>query len=360
MNRWSAAALGALVALAAGNGPVSAQQPSGSSPAWIGVGIPNHAVCVDSTGRPGVGGGCKPVVLVETVVVGGPADQAGMAAGDTLVSVDGHALGTAGGERALAALRPGVPVRVVVGRSGGRRTLQITPEERPVGPHLLRVRLAGAGSDEAGVFRIRVLADPSRLGSVGSWPSFSPSPAAPEARSAGLPSPAAPGTTGLSWQLGASGHRLPWPGLHSVAADSVAVHMQALEDSVLAEARIRLDSLRSVYRAYARSVLEGNSALAPAEGIARLAGAEFRTLTPALSEYFQGADHGLLVLRVLPGTPAAMLGLEPGDVVVRAAGQDVRDNVDLRSALVRVAPRDSVTVQWVRKGKTVTGVLKGR
>ncbi len=41
----------------------------------------------------------------------------------------------------------------------------------------------------------------------------------------------------------------------------------------------------------------------------------------ALKDYF-GVDSGLLVLSVLPGTPAARAGLRDGDVITRANGAD--------------------------------------
>jgi len=298
--------------------------------------------------------------VAETVVVGGPADQAGLQPGDTLLAVDGKELGSEAGEQALTAFEPGSPVSLAVKRAGRRRTLRVTPEARPSGPHVLRVRLAGGGFQEGGVVRIRIRAGPvdAPMGPVQDW--RGPPPAgSPPAADLRAPMPPAPGSASMAWQLGESGGRLPWPGWRSPMADSLSSRMAAFQDSVMTEARARMDSLRTAYRSWARSAARASAALGSGRGIARLAGAEFRPLTPQLAEYFRGADHGLLVLRVLPGTPAGLLGLRPGDVVVRAAGRQVRDDVDLRGALVRAAPQDSVVVEWVRKGNTVRGVLHG-
>lgn len=376
-RRVVAAAAGFLAVAAVVSG-ASAQQAAGSAPAWLGVGISGRAACPGaSADRPvetrpdrddpagarapdDTVAGCHAVYVAETVVVGGPADRAGLEPGDTLLSVEGHPLGSEAGERALAGLQAGRPVRIAVGREGARRTLRVTPETWPSGSRLLRVRVADAGFEEGGVLRIRVHhpARPPAPGSAGGrfFRLASPPDGAP-----GAPRPAdAPaGTTVFAWRSADSGRQLPWSTWQNRMDDSLTLRLEAFQDSVLAEARARMDSLRRVYRQWARSAAERNAALASGRGIARLAGAEFRPLTPELSEYFEGADRGLLVLRVLPGTPAGMLGLRAGDVVVRAAGRRVHDGTDLRAALVGVAPRDSVVVQWVRKGKTMEGVLQG-
>jgi len=44
--------------------------------------------------------------------------------------------------------------------------------------------------------------------------------------------------------------------------------------------------------------------------------------------------EGVLLSRVTPGSPAARAGIEPGDRIVRFAGQEVRDGEDLRAAVM--------------------------
>jgi serine protease Do len=92
----------------------------------------------------------------------------------------------------------------------------------------------------------------------------------------------------------------------------------------------------------------------------RVGGAEFRELSGDLAEYFDGADEGLLVLRVLRDTPAERMGLKDGDVVVEAGGTKCSTIIILRDAIARSGPGGSVEVKWVRKGQTHTGNLDSR
>jgi S1-C subfamily serine protease len=87
-------------------------------------------------------------------------------------------------------------------------------------------------------------------------------------------------------------------------------------------------------------------------GLRGVAGAEFTELNPELSTYF-GADRGVLVLRVVPETPAARSGLQAGDVVVRVNGQAVTRVAELRSAVSRAQGR-SAEMEVVRKGRPQT------
>lgn len=89
----------------------------------------------------------------------------------------------------------------------------------------------------------------------------------------------------------------------------------------------------------------------------RLAGAEFWPLTDELAENFD-VDRGILVLRVIPETPAHRAGLRSGDVVVEAGGAEVTGVPALRALLAdaqrRGAPLD---VKWNRKGTVHEGAL---
>jgi len=54
---------------------------------------------------------------------------------------------------------------------------------------------------------------------------------------------------------------------------------------------------------------------------------------------------GVPVLRVLPGSPAAQAGLQPGDVVLGVDGQPVKRTADLISAVSAKKPADKVVLQ---------------
>ncbi len=79
----------------------------------------------------------------------------------------------------------------------------------------------------------------------------------------------------------------------------------------------------------------------------RAAGAEVVDLRPELAEYFQ-VEGGVLVVDVPQGTPAAMAGIHPGDVITHVGDAVVLSIPDLRLGLGRAAPELSLTL--VRKG----------
>jgi hypothetical protein len=80
------------------------------------------------------------------------------------------------------------------------------------------------------------------------------------------------------------------------------------------------------------------------------AGAELAEMNEGLSAYFGGQREGALVIEVSPESPAARAGLQPGDVIVRAGGQDVEDPADVRMALTR-AGDDRVALEVIRQGR---------
>jgi S1-C subfamily serine protease len=70
-----------------------------------------------------------------------------------------------------------------------------------------------------------------------------------------------------------------------------------------------------------------------------------------------GVDNGVLVTKVLPGTPAKDAGLKASDVIISADGQAVA-SVRTLSRIVSNAKANSVKLQIIRAGKAVTIVLK--
>ena len=87
----------------------------------------------------------------------------------------------------------------------------------------------------------------------------------------------------------------------------------------------------------------------------RAAGAQVVDLRPELAAYFQ-VSGGVLVVDVPEGTPAAMAGLQPGDVVIRVDGREVHSIPDLREGLARSTPQLPLTL--VRKGKQMQVLLR--
>ncbi len=66
------------------------------------------------------------------------------------------------------------------------------------------------------------------------------------------------------------------------------------------------------------------------------------------------SGQGALVTQVLPKTPAAEAGFEPGDVITKFAGHPVKDRSDLQSVVERTPVDTAQDVEVVRDGKTVT------
>ena len=70
-----------------------------------------------------------------------------------------------------------------------------------------------------------------------------------------------------------------------------------------------------------------------------------------------GVDNGVLVTKVLPGTPSKDSGLHAGDVIVAADGQTVA-SVRTLSRIVSNAKSGSVKLQIIRAGKPQAIVLR--
>lgn len=377
------ALLGALL-LGVGVTAASAQQ-EGRARGWLGVGVQELMECrlygADEDR-------CWKRLVVTRVVVDGPADRAGVQPGDTLVALDGARLDRGLADPAFAALRPGAVVRMEVSRAGRRTTLRVVPAGRPTGTVAVRVptprgetrviELAGAAppavvrprpgeggivirGEAGGVYRIQpqveVRAESSE-GAAAVLP-LEPGRAAEatrrsrEALERRLREAAAGGDV-VSPEQSRWVHLDPGP------------ELRTLQDSVFRAARARLDSLRRVLggneerlRALVDEVrLRRPAPLVWASGFGRsVAGAEFEPLGPELAEFFQGAEDGLLCLRVVAGTPAHGLGLRPGDVVVEAAGAPVASLEDLRDAFRR-SGGGALEVKWLRKGQPLRGVLR--
>lgn len=80
------------------------------------------------------------------------------------------------------------------------------------------------------------------------------------------------------------------------------------------------------------------------------AGAEVVDLRPELAEYFE-VEGGVLVIDVPEGTPAALAGIQPGDVLTHVGTMAVFSIQELRQGLAATASEIPVTV--VRKGREV-------
>jgi membrane-associated protease RseP (regulator of RpoE activity) len=79
-------------------------------------------------------------------------------------------------------------------------------------------------------------------------------------------------------------------------------------------------------------------------------GVQIAAADQTLREQLSLADSGVVVLQVLPKTPAERQGLHAYDVITRAAGRPVRDERDLKEA-VQAAKENKLELEYVRGGK---------
>ena len=86
-----------------------------------------------------------------------------------------------------------------------------------------------------------------------------------------------------------------------------------------------------------------------------IAGAQVQRVKE-LSDYFD-VDDGLLVLHIVPGTPAERAGLRPGDVIRRAGDRAITTPTSLQRALAASDSRQ-IELDIVRKGKSRSVELK--
>ena len=84
-------------------------------------------------------------------------------------------------------------------------------------------------------------------------------------------------------------------------------------------------------------------------------GIRYGTLTPQLAQQYNiNANHGLVVLEVQAGTPAAQAGLKPGDVILSFDGHDMNQVEDLIAVLHQHSPGDTVPVVIERNNQQQT------
>ena len=83
-------------------------------------------------------------------------------------------------------------------------------------------------------------------------------------------------------------------------------------------------------------------------------GIEVQALDRALAESFD-MDHtrGVLIAGILRGGPAALAGLQPGDVVVRLDGQQVDSTREALNIIARKRPGDHIAIDARRDGELI-------
>lgn len=301
---------------------VLAQQESRSRtvviarPGWLGI---NYGMSITrENGRE------TETLTINDVVPNSPAAKAGLKKGERIVRIDGEPVTSRNFERVARGMKEGDALKLRVASGSSERDVTVVAEERPAqyfsysyGPGTSIV-ISGDSIQK----RARIFLDSARI-NAGEF-----------------------------------------------------FRMPMMRDSLFLERFKSLEPLHfdttfpgGRFRIMIDSLLTGDNFIferfGPAEGIFpriemrgmnAVAGAEFEPINEGLGHYF-GTDRGLLVLRVLPQTPAASAGLEAGDVVIRAGGREISDISALRSALARTG--SNVQIELLRRGKNVKLEMRG-
>lgn len=353
---------------------------------------------------------------IARVTPGTPADEAGLRAGDVIVSLDGRHLlnplpdrdaeaaldpdGSRAVRRLLAVARelePGEPVEIRYLRDGEERTVTVVPRDLggaglfrvapfhfdfPRGSiELLADSLAGIWADSAWVFGepIRVERDGDSLSiHIGD-----------SVRAFALPDRAEMEEMHQRLREEMEGHHLHLEELREHLREGEVERREAIErmreamresESARREAigelrermrdeRVRMRGDAERMRIRIREADPGGEVLlwrgapaAPGEppsivrlrATAGLHGLRLVPLNSELGEYFD-ADEGVLVAEAEEGSP---LGLRAGDVILRIGDRDVETPRDARLLLASHDPGDEVRIEVIRRGRRMA--VEGR
>ena len=86
-------------------------------------------------------------------------------------------------------------------------------------------------------------------------------------------------------------------------------------------------------------------------------GVVVQELTPPVAEAL-GLDHGVIVTKVLPGSPAERGGLQPGDIILEIDGKPVKSATDIQLMVMKTPPGKEITLTVLRGDKKITLKVK--
>lgn len=72
----------------------------------------------------------------------------------------------------------------------------------------------------------------------------------------------------------------------------------------------------------------------------------------------QDINDGVIVMSVVPVSPAAQAGLQEFDVITQFAGEDIKDIIDLRKILYNQEVGDTIELTFYRNGEKMSGKMK--
>ena len=89
-------------------------------------------------------------------------------------------------------------------------------------------------------------------------------------------------------------------------------------------------------------------------------GMTVQALDSTLASYLNIQDKGILVKSVEADSPAALSGIQEGDIILSINGKRISDVNDYRSMVTTLSSDQTITVEFNREGKRSTATLKTR
>jgi len=348
--------------------PAAAQQPA--TRGWLGVNMTQYYECLWETNTDWKA--CDLVMSVDGVQPDGPAATAGIRPGDQMVALNGEAFTYESVNRLIRSIRPGAPVSIDFMRDGVRRYVHVTPAPFPPRPEAV-AWVGAAGGAPRRVF-VREGGPPATSRA------FVVALTDLDEETGGAFAITIRNTENEDVAVEPAALRIVDGELRLIELDRAdIVDLSGFRDQLVVDLRLIQDS---TYRKAtdALQVLATIRGRLPQEDfrrrLARLAptrmnelrfgarlyntfaGAEFEVASRRLASAVEAGREGLLVIRVVSGTPAARLGLRPGDVLFEAEGLPIEDLGDLRRVID--ATDGALEVKWARKGVEHRGRLPGQ
>lgn len=364
---------------------VGASRAPAAIDAWLGVSLQMTV----QQGAEGTHTG----IVVTRVEDDGPADLAGLRAGDRVVRVNGRPASLTRFQQVYQRLRPGDRMSLTLVRDGGRRRdVLVTAAPRPASfsfaiPGALAARIDSAlermdslqhASEDSRLFTgtLRLMvegrrdddADPDEASSFRAFVFRTTPDGYASLDRQGLEDAFREARTAEAAYLQALASRAGPRG----RIDLNDPELQRLRERRVAVGRALQDRPPDGPGARVVTAFPPSDPAVPAEapptparapegpvraflpwvaGQNRVAGAELTAMNPELASYFQVED-GLLVTEVIEGTPAADAGLRPGDVVTGLDDRPIRTLDELRRGLHRTG-NGGAALTLVRRGRQV-------
>jgi len=344
----SALLLGVTAAL-----PVAAMQDR--PPGWIGVRVGQRYECIWETQEEWKT--CELVLTINEMQEAGPAATSGLELGDRLIAINGEDIDYRNWNGLVGSIRAGTPVSIDVLRGENRHFAQVLPDRRPPNAETVRmvarpVQIVTTRSPRQRVF-VLALTEPQGNDGV----AFALTVRDTEDDDV-LIEPAA--LRVMDGQLRVARLQehvfVELPELRRELLGGLAQMTEATYESATNALRV-FDSARTQlssreYRARLSSIarIGGEEAGLSVRFIRSFGGAEFEPVRR------RDRSAGLLVLRVVPRTAAARVGLRSGDFIVRAGDVATREVQDLVEAVQSGSPQ----ILWIRDGQEMTRPWPGR